>query len=197
MIKKKQGKTHLYIDGTNLFAGLYDLFGAKILPFSEVLKEISKLVRFDEVYFYASYIGKVNLKNKKLRSLVEAESEFFDQVKNTDGLYFYKGHRSPASGKEKGVDVHLAVDIVKHAFRKKSKRAVIMTGDADLVYPLEIARELGCSTHAVFLPNRFSLGIAFMADTATVLNYLDKFEYKGEKKKLRKLNVVKIKRPHI
>lgn len=191
-------KTYLYIDGTNLFAGQYDLFGPReTLDFLSLIKEIKKLFPIKKIYFYASYIGKVNLKDKKLRDLVEAESRFFNQVKEIKGLYFYKGHRSPTSGKEKGVDVHLAVDIVKHAFRKEYKHMVIMTGDADLVYPLEVAKELGCSIHAVFLPNRFSLGIAFMVDTATVLNYFSRFVYKSNEKKLRKLKIVDIKRPHI
>lgn len=198
MTKRKQGKTFLYIDGTNLFAGQYDLFGPKeILDFSSLIKEIKKLFSVKKIYFYASYIGKVNLRDKKLKDLVEAESQFFNQVKAVRGLYFYKGHRSPTSGKEKGVDVHLAVDVVKHAFKKECDRVVIMTGDADLVYPLEIAKELGCSINAVFLPNRFSLGIAFVVDTATVLNYLGKFVYRGEQKKLRKLKIVDIERPHI
>lgn len=188
----------MYIDGTNLFAGQYDLFGQKeTLDFSSLIKEIKKLFPVKKIYFYASYIGKVNLKDKKLRDLVEAESRFFNQVKATRGLYFYKGHRSPTSGKEKGVDVHLAVDIVKHAFKKECNRVVIMTGDADLIYPLETAKELGCSVNAVFLPNRFSLEMAYHVDSATVFNYKGMFQPLKFRNLPRQFKIVEIKKPHI
>lgn len=190
----KKNRINLYIDGTNLFAGQNELFGSgKTLDFSLLIKEIKKLFFVDKIYFYASYIGKVNLKNQKLKNLVKAESQFFNQVKNTKGVYFYKGHRSPTSGKEKGVDVHLAVDIVKHVFLKECNDVIIMTGDADLSYPLEIAKELGCSTHAIFLPNRFSLAIAYVTDTATVLNFLGKFKSRKNEEVPRKLRIIAIK----
>lgn len=194
--KKQKSKTHLYIDGTNLFAGQNELLGPKkLLDFHSLLKEIRRLIPYDRIFFYASYIGKVNLDNRKLRRLVESESQFYNQVKSTPGVYFYKGHRSPTSGKEKGVDVHLAVDIVRHAFQKECNQMIIITGDADLTYPLEVAKELGLRVHAVFLPTRFSLAIAYLANTTTVLNYLNKFRYKRGEKKLRKLKIIKIKDP--
>lgn len=160
-------RTNLYIDGTNLFAGLVELFGPKkILDFSSLINEIKKLFTVNKIYFYASYIGKVNLNNQKLRSLVKTESKFYNQVKATPGVYFYKGHRSPTSGKEKGVDVHLAVDIVKDVFSGQCDKVLIMSGDADLIYPLEVVKLLKIPVHAVFLPNRFSLEMAYKVDSA-------------------------------
>lgn len=189
-----QKKINLYIDGTNLFAGLVELFGAEgIPPFPKIREQITKLFPSHRIYFYASYMGKVNLKNQKLRGLVKTELSFFNQVKAAKEVYFYKGHRSPTSGKEKGVDVHLAVDIVKHVFSRECDEVIIMTGDADLVYPIEIVKKLGALTHAIFLPNRFSLGISLMADTAMVLNYLHRFKFHKDQKKPKKLKIIEIK----
>lgn len=168
-------KTFMFIDGTNLFMGLHDLFGVKNIPkFKEILKDISKVHKVDKIFFYASYMLPRN-KSVTEKELLETEALFYKEVKETSGLYFYKGHRSLTSGKEKGVDVHLAIDLIHNAFLKKCGQIMIMTGDADLVYSLEIAKKFGVKTHGIFLPTRFAMGISYIADKATVLNYLGKF----------------------
>ncbi len=173
---KKIKKTYLYIDGTNLFAGQNALFGPhKYLSFSYLIQEIKKLVPIDKIFFYASYMN-----SKQRKDLIAAEALFYREVKNTKNVTFYKGHRSPTSGKEKGVDVHLAADIVKDALTGRCCEVIIMSGDADLVYPIEIVNDFGIYTKAVFLPNRFSVGIAHEVRRAYVLNFSAKFK-KGKK----------------
>ncbi len=192
------GATHLYIDGTNLFAGLNDLFGYKKVPhFRDLLNEINKLHKVDKIYFYASYMLPRN-NSKEERELLSTEARFYKEVKLTSKVIFYRGHRSPTSKKEKGVDVHLASDIVLHACRKACDQVVIMTGDADLVYPLEIAKGIGLKVHSIFLPNRFALGIAFRTDTAVVLNYLNKFKpFDHDMPRKLKVLSIGIKRPRM
>ena len=175
-MKKMKKTTNLYIDGTNLFAGQNDLFGPRQY--------------LDRVFFYASFM---NAKQRGNRAV--AEALFYRQVKETDNLFFYKGHRSPASGKEKGVDVHLSVDIVRDVLLHGCKQVVIMSGDADLIYPLEIAQSCQVETVAIFLPNRFSPEMAYKTDKSFVLNFANKF------KKLvnlpKRLKIVSIKKPRM
>ena len=190
-MKKMKKTTNLYIDGTNLFAGQNDLFGPRrILDFAYLIKEIKKLVKINEVFFYASFM---NAKQRGNRAV--AEALFYRQVKETDNLFFYKGHRSPASGKEKGVDVHLSVDIVRDVLLHGCKQVVIMSGDADLIYPLEIAQSCQVETVAIFLPNRFSPEMVYKTDKSFVLNFANKF------KKLvnlpKRLKIVSIKKPRM
>ncbi len=194
--KSKRKKTYLYVDGTNLFAGQIDLFGYSVyLPFSYILKDINKIIRIDKVNFYASYMVKVNLRrNPQRRRLVKIEDLFYRWTKKIPGLIFYRGHRSPTSGREKGVDVHLAVDLIKDGLMGKFERAVIMTGDSDLIYPIEIIRSLGIPVHSIFIPSRFSLEIAFKTDSATVLNYRNKFKPVNRRLPDR-LKIVNIKSP--
>ena len=50
-------KTYLFIDGTNLYAAQYELFGPKkYLDFSGFLKEVEKKIKakLGKIYFYAS-----------------------------------------------------------------------------------------------------------------------------------------------
>jgi len=66
-------KTFLYIDGTNLFAGQNELFGPKkYLSFKFLVKEISKFVKIDQVYFYASYMNKSKHLTARLKDLIVA-----------------------------------------------------------------------------------------------------------------------------
>lgn len=191
-------KTNLYIDGTNLFAGQNQLFGPdKYLSFPYLLEEIKKLIPLDKIFFYASYMNQRNRLRLTLerKKLIIAEALFYREVIRTKNVEFYKGHRSPASGKEKGVDVHLSVDIVKDVFLKSSNHIAIMTGDADLIYPLEIVKTLKIPTFAIFLPNRFSLEMAYKVDRAFVLNFMNKF--KTERKIPKQLKVVAIKKPRM
>ncbi len=187
--------TFLYIDGTNLFAGQYELFGPKQrLFFTSLLSEIEKILAIDQIYFYTSYINRaIKKQSAHIQSLTTAEALFFREVKNSKRVLFYKGHRSPTSGKEKGVDVHLSVDIVKDAFLKKCDRVVIMSGDADLIYPLEIAKMFHMQTYALFLPNRFCLEMAHKVDRSYVFNFLNRFS--TVRKLPRQLQIVDIKRP--
>lgn len=168
-------KIFLYVDGTNLFAGQLDLFGlSSLLPFKVLLKEINKLIKIDEICFYSSYMSRKD--HRKLSKFFTAEALFYHDVRKTKGVYFYQGHRSPTSGKEKGVDVHLAVDIVRNAIGGACRKIVIMTGDADFIYPLEIAKQFNIPTAAIFLPNRFSLEMAYKVNEAYVLDYGGKFK---------------------
>lgn len=173
----KKNRINLYIDGTNLFIGLIQLVNAGQQPsFSDLLKSIIKLYEIDKTFFYASYMIPTNYQKRGRKKLVNIEAKFYQEVKKSKNLVFYKGHRSPSSGKEKGVDVHLAVDLIKDAFLDNFDQAVIMTGDSDLIYPVEIVRNLGFPVHSVFLPNRFSLEIAYKTNSAIVLNILNKFK---------------------
>ena len=193
-----KNKTSLYIDGTNLFAGQNELFGPnKYLSFTYLIQEIKKLVPLDHIFFYASYMNqksrtKLTADRKKL---IAAEALFYREVRNTKNVTFYRGHRSPTSGKEKGVDVHLSVDIVKDIFLGRCNQIAIMTGDADLIYPLEIVKTLNIPTYAIFLPNRFSLEMAYKADKALVLNFSNRFS--TERKLPRQLKILSIKKPRM
>lgn len=189
-------RTYLYIDGTNLFAGLVEIFGAKRVPdFKTILDQVNLLYKLQSIYFYCSYMLPRN-NSRSERELLSAEVGFYETVKAVPGLVFYRGHRSKTSKKEKGVDVHLASDIVLHACRRQSDEMVIMTGDSDLIYPMEIAKNLSIYTAAIFIPTRFSLELSYKVRSATVLNYLGLFN-PNDRKVPRQLKIMDIKKPRV
>jgi len=83
---------------------------------------------------------------------------------------FFKGHFS-GSGKEKGIDVHLAVDLALGAATNAYDQAAIMTGDADLLYAVECAKQFQKAVHLVAFGSRFPLAISFQTKKKIVFDY--------------------------
>ncbi len=132
-------KTFLFVDGTNLYAGQYQLFGpSKYLDFSLLIKQAEReiSVKFDKIYFYASYSPKSKNPTKKEKLYLKNEALFYKSVKETKNVVFFTGYRSKASGKEKEVDVKLTADLVSFAFLDKYETVYLLTGDADFLQAL-------------------------------------------------------------
>ena len=160
---KKKEKTYLFVDGTNLYAGQYELFGPeKYLDFEELVQTIGKhLYPLKKIFFYASYTPKPKRVTTKILNYLRNEALFYKSVRNSPNLIFFKGHRSIITGKEKGVDMHLGIDMVKGAILKEYSLAVLMTGDSDLTYAVDVSKQFQPSIHTVFLSNRYSPVLAF------------------------------------
>lgn len=156
-------KTFLFIDGTNLYAGQYKLFGPKrYLNFPKFIQSIQKRlkVKFDKIYFYASYSPKPRRLTKNIKQYLKNEGLFYRSVRNTPKVNFFRGYRSPTSGKEKEVDVKLAVEIVHFAHLNQFNNLYLLSGDADFMHALKIAESLKKQIEIIALenriPNRFS-----------------------------------------
>lgn len=156
-------KTFLFVDGTNLYAAQFELFGPKkYLDFSKFISEIEShiKVKLDQIYFYASYSPKSKKPTEKEKLYLKNEALFYRSVRKTHKVNFFTGYRSKTSGKEKEVDVKLAVDIVDFAHRNKYDQLFFISGDADFNHSLKVAVRLEKKITIVALesriPNRFS-----------------------------------------
>lgn len=170
--KKPSSKTFLFVDGTNLYAGQYELFGpGKYLDFSLFVKEIENKLKisFDKIYFYASYSPKpTNLINKQ-KLYLKNEALFYRSVRQIKKVIFFTGYRSKTSGKEKEVDVKLAVDIVDFAHRNYYDKIYLMSGDADFMQALFAARRLGKRIGVLCLENKIIFKSLVFFDTFIII----------------------------
>lgn len=164
-------KIVLFVDGSNLFGGLTEVLGfGSYINFRSFLQEIRKDFSINEIYFYGTYMKIDASKPVSYRSHVMAQKAFFDSAKNTPGVKFIQGHFS-GSGKEKGVDVKLAVDMTLGASQNQYDEAIIMTGDADLRYAVEITKKQQKPVHLAAIGSRFPFGISVVADRKVVYDY--------------------------
>ncbi len=150
-------KTFLFIDGSNLYSGQYDLFGPdRYLNFSSFINLIEKklTVHFDRIYFYTSYSPQPHHPTKKQKGYLKNEAFFYKSVKNTQNVIFFTGYRSKISGKEKEVDVKLAVDVVDFAHRNYYQTIFLMSGDADFMEALHAVNRLGKKASVLCIENK-------------------------------------------
>lgn len=186
-------KNFLFVDGSNLYAGQYNLLGSKkYLDFSKfiICVEENLKIKFDKVYFYASYSPRPKLINANIKAYLTNESYFYKSAKLVENLIFFKGYRSPTSGKEKEVDVKIAVDIVNMAHLNKYKNLYLISGDADFLHALKVAETLGKWITILSLENRIPFRYSYLYKT-----YVFKLEEKSEIniKKSQKIEIIQVK----
>ncbi len=183
-------RTILFVDGTNLYAGQYELFGPKkYLNFKELITFLEKNVKvsFNHVYFYASYSPKTSNPTKKEKAYLKNEALFYRNVKSVKNLTFFKGYRSKTSGKEKEVDVKLAVDIADSAHKNKFEKLFLWSGDADFMHALKIAQDLDKEINIIALENRIPYRFSYHYPV-----YLICFNKSQKLKKNRKRDIKKL-----
>jgi len=187
------GKNYLFVDGSNLYAGQYDLFGPKqYLFFPDFIKflEICLRAKFDYIYFYASYSPKPKKLSEKIKTYLKNEGLFYRSVKKLPNVVFFKGYRSETSGKEKEVDVKLAIDIVDFCHRKLIKNLYLFSGDADFMHALKIAENFTQSISIIALENRVPHRFAFFYPTY-VCNFDGKMPKISPRQKIIRIDLLK------
>jgi len=180
----KKDKAYLFIDGTNLYAAQYELFGPdKYLDFSKLILELEKnlKIKFKKIYFYASYSPKSQKPTKKEKEYLKNEAFFYRSVRKTPRVIFFKGYRSKTSGKEKEVDIKLAVDIVEKASQGEFTILFLLSGDADFMEALFAARRLGRKVRVLCVENKIMYKAFYFFKT-----YVVSFSRKKFKMKMRK-----------
>lgn len=188
--------TYLFIDGTNLYSAQFDLFGPnRYLNFSSFIKIIENILKtkFDKIFFYASYTPNRPDFSLREKQFAINEFRFYQSVKLTNNLIFFKGYRSKTSGKEKEVDVKLAVDLVGFGLLNKFNKAYVFTGDADFLQAIFFLKkfrpnkqiELLCLCNRIMYKGLFYL-------PSHVLNFGNKpLKKKGVAKKAKIINIKK------
>lgn len=164
-------KNYLFVDGSNLNASQYELFGPdKYLEFPNFIKNLEKKLKltFDRIYFYTSFSPKPNYPTKKQKEYLKNEALFYKSVKKTTNVIFFTGYRSKTSGKEKEVDVKLAVDIVHYAHLNKYSKLYLCSGDADFMHALHIANELHKNIAILALENRIPVRFSYYYQTFVI-----------------------------
>lgn len=172
-------KTYLFIDGSNLYAGQFALFGPKAyLDFSKLIYHVEKKLEtsFHKVYFYASYSPKPKRPTIHQKEYLKNEALFYRNVKQTKNIVFFTGYRSKTSGKEKEVDVKLAVDIVDFAHRNMYHQMYLMSGDADFMEALFAIRRLNKRIVVLCFENKIMFrSFAFFDTYVIILKYTPLF----------------------
>lgn len=180
MAKSKQNKIRkcLYIDASNLYGGISELLQpGEYIDLSTLFPLIDTAFGgIDSIKIYGAYMGLHSAKNPKDQLFVKAQNEFFNSAR-LNGVHFGQGNIS-RFGQEKGVDMQLGVDMVRGAYEDHYDDAVLLTGDADFMYPIDIIKSLGKNFHYCAFGTRYSQHLSYQAWRKVVIDHNQYFSKK-------------------
>lgn len=195
-MKTDKNSTYLFIDGTNLYASQYKIFGPlSHLDFPKLIENLENKLEliFEKIYFYASFSPRSKNETKKTKLYLKNEAFFYKSVKQLDKVIFFKGYRSKTSGKEKEVDVKIAVDIVKYAYEKKYQKMFLLSGDADFLQALIAIQHLPISINILCVENTIMFKGSFQFNTKIIDFKPDKLNINIDKRqKIKVIDILKI-----
>lgn len=138
-------KSIVIIDGSNLYFKLKSLGLKKGNKFSypDLIKDLTKGTTLAEVYYC---VGKIRAKQKdaKARKMMANQQAFVTQLIKA-GFTIQYGYllKSDSKFHEKGVDVQMAVDILRGAYKNEYDQVYVVSSDSDLIPAIEAAQTAG------------------------------------------------------
>ena len=158
------------IDGSNFYYKLKDLGLHKLLDFNfsafaNFLVGKNSLVR--SVY----HVGEIRTDGtEKVQKLYDNQQKLIARLKRHKYQYCF-GYLLKSDGRfhEKGVDVHLAVDILVGAYEKLYERIILVSSDTDLIPAIEKAKEKGVTVEYVGFSHKPSVAMVRHCSESTLL----------------------------
>ncbi|MDP8206462.1 MAG: NYN domain-containing protein [Candidatus Electryonea clarkiae] len=163
----------VFIDGSNFYNGLRDNVGRMDVDFHRFGNKMAELAGGDllRIYYYNAKVDPEFDPDN-----YEKQQRFITHLAHTSHLtlrlgklvyYQVRGDESMARkhyAVEKGLDVKLAIDLVRLAVNRACEVAVIVSGDKDLADLIEFSKEMGIVVCSAFFPRGLSESLATRAD---------------------------------
>lgn len=144
-------RVSIFIDGANLFFAMLDHTDSIKLDYKKLTDKLCganrKLVR---AYYYDA-----PLKQQDDPSRYKKQQRFFNAIGSLEYFDICLGRFE--RGRQKGVDVLLAVDMIKYAHNNSYDTAVVVSGDSDLVSAVELVKSMGKHVEIAFFDRCFHL----------------------------------------
>ena len=177
MVNDPTKVTWLYIDASNLYGALADVLASgDYIDFTDLMDSLEKDFHINKVKAYGTYLPDEPKSSVQRRKFIGAQNKFFRSMSVHPKVEFHKGYFSKTSKKEKGIDVKLAVDMLKDSYEGSYKCAVIMTGDDDFLYSVECVRKINIPVHLACIGSRFPFGLAHNTNERYVYDLYDYFK---------------------
>lgn len=114
---------------------------------------------------------------QKQKLYLKNEALFYKSVKIANNVIFFKGYRSPTSGKEKEVDVKLTADLIHLAHKDSYDETYLISGDADFLQALFIVSSIGKKVNILCLENKIMYKGIYRFPTRIVRLSREKIKY--------------------
>lgn len=170
-------KAFVFIDGNNFYFklkelvskldGRYSLLNFDFRKFSEWLVVPNKL---EEIHYYLGVIRRQKNNGKSEKLYANQQRLFRNLQKQNIAITLGQLIRHPdKTYHEKGVDVRLAVEMIRFARENKYDIAYLLSSDTDLVAAVEEVCASGKKVQYVGIPKGQSYGLSSVADDVRLL----------------------------
>ncbi|MBU2562144.1 MAG: NYN domain-containing protein [Nanoarchaeota archaeon] len=146
----------IFIDGSNLYHNL-KRFGIKI-KFEDIIKRIETKREIVDIFYYTALLDK-SIDEKKYKD----HKRFLDKIKKIPNFNIILCNLRKIVLQDgsvdfsiKGDDVYLATDLIKGSYENLYDIAIIVSGDADFIPAINLARKNGKKVINAFFPKSSS-----------------------------------------
>ena len=170
-------RAFVFIDGSNFYFklkelssrldGKFSLLDFQFRKFAEWLVVPNELV---EIHYYVGAIRR-ELDNEKSEKMYADQQKLIGKLQQQN-IFITLGQliRHPdKTYHEKGVDVRLAVEMIRFAREDKYDQAYLVSSDTDLVPAIEEVHSFGKTIQYVGIPKGQSFGLSKVADDVRLL----------------------------
>lgn len=174
----KKERVAVFIDGSNLYYRLRaPEFELPNLTYYDYAALAAYLAEGRDITCRGYYVGAVKVDpkspdKKKAEAMQAQQVRLFNHLQSKNQQFTVRrGFLMKNDGvyHEKGVDVEIAVDIVKGAFKDLYDTAILISSDTDLIPAIKVAREEGKRVEYIGFSNRPSFGMQNNADLSRLL----------------------------
>lgn len=160
---------YLFVDGGYLDRVLckvsQDFFGSK----TPVPIDYSKAFGgYNKVFYYHSLPSKREKeRDEDFEIRLQKKKDLFDELRLLPNIHVFEGLTSGKgkSARQKGVDIMIAVDMLRHSFRGNMNKATLLTGDLDFKPLLDALIWEGMFTSVLYSKVSYSKQLLSSADT--------------------------------
>lgn len=151
----------IFIDGSNLYHSLKNNFKRYDLNFAEFVRKLCGTRQLVRAYYY-------NVLQDSAQRVEghREQGEFLDTLRKTPYMEVRLGTTKLAQGVpvEKGIDVMLATDLLYFASNNFYDICILVSGDADFCYSLQVVKNMGKHVEVAYFENAASKDLLNIAD---------------------------------
>lgn len=184
-------RTAIFIDGNNFYFGLKRIYSDDIkfinFDFEKFCNFLTGKNELVTIFYYNAPLDRTKDLNK-----YQNQQKFFEKIKKIPkfNLILCKLLKRRISGTDKYYyvlkedDIHMAVDLVKGAFKNTYDEAILVSGDGDFVPAVLVAKEEGKFIENIYFKKSASTNLKMNCDRSFELKkeLLDRFFEISEQK---------------
>jgi uncharacterized LabA/DUF88 family protein len=144
----------IFIDGSNFYHGLKNVVGKVNINFQKLAEKLCGERELIRIYYYNAPV-----KREEDEEKYRSQQKFFSALDDVPYLTIKLGRLEKRGDiwVEKGVDVHLAVDMLSMAVKNLYDVAILISGDGDFASAIDAVKDLGKHVEVAYVSQTYQL----------------------------------------